>query len=339
MTCATELLHPANFCPVCGARLAPPATDGSAATVDDVPAGALPPAAGPAPPTLTEVPDPDKVVYLPHREGVEPRRSTDPVPTNPRAHEYNHNPRGLESVPDMPPRDLPPPSTIPLHPTAPPAPPALVEGITPPRAADAPDAPYGDFFADTPGDWFHADDVDADSDEPWGDGGRVLGTALASASILTLVAAWIVWAAALRSGAGGAEAGGFVLIAMILWGLYLALPVERQHRALVRGWRSLSGLIDRRMLPLRARTAVSLSRRRERERLRSMRTERSRRIATLGEASYRAFRQGELPAQAHPEARRVLAIERQMLAQEHRVTAAADTQEQEADPGGTPGHG
>ena len=33
LSCATELLHAANFCPVCGARLAAPAPDGTAATL------------------------------------------------------------------------------------------------------------------------------------------------------------------------------------------------------------------------------------------------------------------------------------------------------------------
>lgn len=189
--------------------------------------------------------------------------------------------------------------------------------LVPPPTVD--DNPFGDFFADGPSAWLVDDDDDEDSIElarP-----RIMGTAYAAGAILMLLAAWTVWGLAMYRGAGGAEAGGFILLAILLWALYLSLGRERQHAAMLRWHARVQRLVERRTNPLRERTEGQLQLRRERDRYRAMADERGRRISSLGESAYRQFRQGTIAAELQPGAQRVLAIERQMLAQDQRIHA------------------
>ncbi|MCZ4497162.1 MAG: hypothetical protein JWM25_1747 [Thermoleophilia bacterium] len=280
MNCATELLHPANFCPVCGARLAAPATDGSAATLP----GGETPLVTSGPREVLE----DNVVRLPFDAPAT-------MAANPRANDYDG---------------------VIQHEQPPSAGPPTLQPQLPVPATDA-NNPFGDFFADGPSAWLEDDDDDEDHvklDTP-----RLVGTFLAFGAILMLAAAWAVWILAMVRGAGGAEAGGFLLLAALLWIWYIALPRAKQHAAMLRWHTRIGHLVDRRVAPLRDRTEGSLTIRRERDRYRSMRDERTRRVNALGEGAYRAFRMGRLPVEMQGQAQRVMAMERQMLIQDHRI--------------------
>lgn len=187
--------------------------------------------------------------------------------------------------------------------------------LTPPPTVD--DNPFGDFFADGPTAWLVDDDAHEDEIElatP-----RIAGTMLALGAILMLVAAWTIWGIGMYRGAGGAEAGGFIMLAIILWASYLSLGREKQHAAMLRWHHRVRGLVDRRVDPLRERTEGQMQLRRERDRYRAMADERARRINSLGEAAYRQFRQGTLAPDLQVGAQRVLAMERQMLVQDQRI--------------------
>lgn len=264
LSCATELLRPANFCPVCGARLAAPVPDGSTATTE-----------GNAP-TLVSVdaPPTGDVVYLADRQ-------PDPAPLAPNPH-------------------------------------AATYDQTPVAPSDAPrevsDNPFGNFFGDGPSAW-----LEDDFDDEYGNQPRMVGTLLAAASIALLVCAWVIWGAAMYQGAGGAESGGFVLLSLICWVVYLSLPKQQQHRRMLTAHDRVTRFVERRINPVRSRTEGQLRVRRERGRYRSMRDERTRRVTALGEAAYRGFRHGTLPVDLHPAAQRVLAMEQQMMLQDHRL--------------------
>lgn len=312
MSCATELLHPANFCPVCGARLSAPAPDGSAATVP----GGTTPTVVTAPPESAGAATGENVVYLTEEHGIQPGPPSGVVPPNPRAGQYE----GVEVASSEPPPTPAGPTPVPAGAGAPPAAPPP-HGIVPrpdqlvPPERD-PDNPYGDFFSDGPSAWL--EDTDEDSDVPL-DRPRIVGTLLACCAIGTMLGAWVVWGIAMYRGFGGAEAAPLLLVSMLCWLRYLALPRSRQHAFLLRRHAGLQRLVERRTSPLRERTEGTLSMRRERTRYRSMRDERTRRVAALGEAAYREFRQGRLPQALHQGAQRVLAMERQMLIQDHRI--------------------
>ncbi|MCW2956214.1 MAG: hypothetical protein JWO69_1083 [Thermoleophilia bacterium] len=288
MNCATELLHPANFCPVCGARLAAPVTDGSAATVQ---VGETPAVTTGGP---SVVPD-DNVVRLPFDAPAT-------MAANPRAHDYE----GVEQF-ERPPSAGPTPVQ------------------RQPPTTDR-DNPFGDFFADGPSAWLEDADEDSEEDVPT-DRVRIVGTMLALGAALMFVAAWAVWVRAMVRGSGGAEAGGFILLGSLFWIWYLALPRAKQHRALLRLHTRIASLVDRRVTPLRTRTEGQLALRRERDRYRALRDERNRRIAALGEGAYRAFRMGRLPVEMQGQAQRVMAMERQMLVQDHRIKSIVERAE------------
>lgn len=191
--------------------------------------------------------------------------------------------------------------------------------LEPPRTVT--DNPYGDFFSDGPSAWLEDDpEHEVSIDQP-----RVAGTLLAVGSLLMLGAAWAIWTAALVRGAGGAEAGGFLLLAMLLWIWYLSMPRTQQHGVLLRLDQRAAGFVERRFAPLQRRTEERMSMRRERDRYRAMRDERTRRVTSLGEGAYRAFRRGELPAELQSQAQRVMAMERQMLLQDHRIRTLVET--------------
>jgi hypothetical protein len=278
----------------------------------------------------------ENVVYLTEERGIQPgppgRGGT--VPPNPHAYEYDGveqpvrpDPAGPTPIrqrqpsgadPDieairaraaqiaaqLPAADAPVGSHGPL--------PAQHELVPPPRVDDN---PFGDFFGDGPSAWLEEDEHDAVVITKR----RVVGTALALGSVLMLVAAWAIWGLAMYRGAGGAEAGGFILLGLLFWSWYLSLPREQQHAFMLRRHQRMQRLIDRRATPLREKTEGSLTMRREKGRYRAMRDERTRRINALGEGAYRAFRQGTLPADLHDGAQRVMAIERQMLSQDQRI--------------------
>lgn len=188
--------------------------------------------------------------------------------------------------------------------------------LTPP--ARDPDNPFGDFFGDGPSAWLEDEDEDGAAGLAPGEP-RFAGTMLASGALAMLAAGWAVWGVAMYRGAGGAEAGGFVLIALLLWIWYLSMPRAQQHRFMLRWHERVRGRVEQRTVRLRARTEMQLSMRRERDRYRAMRDERSRRVAALGEDAYRAFRQGRLAPELQAGAQRVLAIERQMLMQDQHI--------------------
>ncbi len=311
---------------MCGARLSAPITDGSAATV---PGGTTP--------TVVAVPaepSDQNVVYL----NEESARSGGAIPANPHAQDYDGVPK-----PMGPPTAVPsePSAVVPLHPNGvDPADPrvqelrrraAEIEAALPPFASHGPlpqqhelvppsrvdDNPFGDFFADGASAWL--EDDEPEDDEVQLDRPRIAGTALAAGSVLMLLAAWAVWGVAMYRGSGGAEAGGFLLLSMLLWAWYLSLPRAKQHAAMLRWHVRIQRLVDRPVAPIRERTEGQLLMRRERDRYRSMRDERTRRVTALGEGAYRSFRQGTLSPELQAGAQRVLAIERQMLAQDQRI--------------------
>lgn len=342
MSCATELLHPANFCPVCGARLAAPATDGSAATEP----GGTTPAVVAVPPNQPEA----NVVYLTEEHGIQPGPPGGAVPPNPRANDYDGvelHPAAAQPAPAGPTpihgaataearaeaaaiqaRAAALQASLPAFGSHGPIP-QPHELVPPPRVDDN---PFGDFFSDGPSAWLEDDPHDrVPIVTP-----RILGTMLAAGAVTMLLACWGVWGHAMWKGAGGAEAGGFLLLSMLLWIWYLSLPRTKQHAFMLRRHESVRGLVDRRVVPLRDRTEEQLSLRRERERYRAMRDERTRRVDALGEAAYRTFRAGTLPAELHPGAQRVMAIERQMLVQDQRIVAM--TEERAERDGPTDGH-
>ena len=185
------------------------------------------------------------------------------------------------------------------------------ELVPPPRVDDN---PFGDFFSDGASAWLEDDPDDVDITQP-----RVVGTMLAAGAVAMLLAAWAVWGVAMYRGFGGAEAGGFVLLSMLLWIWYLSMPRAQQHTFMLRRHARVQSFVDRRVSPIRERTEGQLVMRSERGRYRAMRDERTRRITALGESAYRAFRHGSLPADLQPGAQRVLAIERQMLSQDQRI--------------------
>lgn len=189
--------------------------------------------------------------------------------------------------------------------------------LQPPPTVD--DNPFGDFFSDGPTAWLSdADDEDDDDHVPL-ETPRLIGGVLASGAVLMLIAAWGIWGRAMYHGSGGAEAGGFLLLSMLLWIWYLSLRRAQQHAALLRWHHRVQRIVERRVAPLRARTEGNLTIRRERDRYRAMSDERARRIDSLGESAYRAFRQGTLSAELQPGAQRVLAMEHQMLVQDQRI--------------------
>jgi hypothetical protein len=332
MSCATELLHPANFCPVCGARLAAPTPDGSAATVP----GGTTPSVVAVPPDQPEA----NVVYLTEERGIQSGPpGSGAVPANPHAYEYE----GAEAPTraEQPPSAGPHPPPTPLRPrgTDEPSSSELAElraraaevhaqlepfgshgpvpqphELVPPPTVD--DNPFGDFFSDGPSAWLEDDDP---QDGVRIEHPRVVGTMLAAGAVLMLLAGWVVWGVGMYKGAGGAESGGFILLAMLLWIWYLSMPREQQHAFMLRRHAGIQRLVDRRTSPLRERTEGQLLMRRERDRYRAMRDERTRRVTALGEGAYRSFRQGTLPTDLHPGAQRVMAIERQMLTQDQRI--------------------
>ena len=338
---------------MCGARLAAPNHDGSAATT---PGGTTP--------AVTIVPETEtpNVVYLPQQPGA------GEVPANPRAYDYDGVTPPEPPAPAGPtPVDAPP---IPLHPSqlTPPTPinptssyaeevaaslSAAGRATGEPEPYDAPrgydlhpvvdppeafgshgpvpqaheleppatveDNPFGDFFSDGPSAWLEDDPDDADEPSVELTHVRVKGTLLALVAMLSLAGGWAWIIAAMVRGSGGAEAGAFVLVAMLAWIGYLSLPRTDQHAALLRIDRRIATWLDRGVNPLHARTTGTLAMRRERERYRAMRDERTRRIAALGEGAYRTFRRGQLPVELGVHAQRVLAMERQMMLQDHRI--------------------
>jgi hypothetical protein len=211
------------------------------------------------------------------------------------------------------------------------------ELVPPPRVDDN---PFGDFFADGPTAWLEDDDDDRD-DHVQLETPRLVGAVLAGGAMLMMLIAWAVWGLGMYRGAGGAEAGGFLLLSLLLWIWYLSLRREQQHAAMLRRHVRVQRFVERPIAPLRVRTEGSLALRRERERYRAMRDERSRRISSLGEGAYRAFRQGVLSADLQPGAQRVLAMEHQMLAQDQRIHRLVSdrTQERAAEVLGEGGHG
>jgi hypothetical protein len=185
------------------------------------------------------------------------------------------------------------------------------ELVPPPRVDDN---PFGDFFGDGASAWLEDDDEGPEITHP-----RVVGTMLAAGAVMMLLAAWAVWGVAMYRGAGGAEAGGFILLAMLLWIWYLSMPREQQHTWMLKRHERVKGFVDRRVSPIRKRTEGHVTMRSERGRYRAMRDERTRRVTELGEGAYRAFRHGTLQPELHPQAQRVLAMERQMLTQDQRI--------------------
>jgi hypothetical protein len=286
----------------------------------------------------------ENVVYLGEEHGIAADRGA--IAPNPRAGEYDTPAQQLADAPQAPP---PTPSAgPPQEPLPPPTPirpaeaepvyneiealrqraaeleaalpafgshgpiPQQHELVPPPRVDDN---PFGDFFGDGASAWLEDDDDDSpEITQP-----RVVGTMLAAGAVTMLAAAWGVWGAAMYRGAGGAEAGGFILLSLLLWIWYLSLPRSKQHANMLRWHVRTQRLVDRRANPLRDRTEGSLTMRREKGRYRAMREERTRRINALGEGAYRSFRQGTLAADLHANAQRVMAIERQMLSQDQRI--------------------
>lgn len=315
---------------MCGARLSAPPPDGSAATE---PAGTTP-AVVPLP---TNRPDGQNVVYLndeaartggaipPNRhagsyDGVHPPMQPPGAPTGPveppvPLHPQQTEPPGEDEVAELRRRAAELQASLPAFGSHGPVP--MPEELVPPPRVN--DNPFGDFFADGPSAWLEDDGDEESVDEVELDRPRIVGTLLAGGAVLMLLAAWTVWGIAMYRGAGGAEAGGFLLLSMLLWIWYLSLDRPRQHAAMLRWHLRMRRLVDRRVEPLRERTEGQLHMRRERDRYRAMGDERQRRITALGEGSYRAFRQGTLPAELHPAAQRVLAMERQMLVQDQRI--------------------
>lgn len=278
----------------------------------------------------------ENVVYLTEEHGIQPGPpGRTAVPPNPHAYEYEGveqpvrpqpaGPTPLRPQPapataaevdeiraraariaaQLPAADVPVGSHGPL--------PEQHELVPPPRVDDN---PFGDFFSDGPSAWL--EDEDDDEAIPL-ERPRLVGTALAIGAVSMLLASWVIWGVAMYRGAGGAEAGGFILLAILCWIWYLSLPRPRQHAFMLRRHVAMQRLVDRRATPLRERTEGSMTMRREKGRYRAMRDERTRRINALGEGAYRSFRQGQLPADLHTPAQRVMAIERQMLAQDQRI--------------------
>lgn len=251
------------------------------------------------------------VVQLHADQRPEDHGTDAPIAANPRARDYE----GASTPPDpaveaVRARAAEVAASLPAFGSHGPVP--LPGELEPPATVE--DNPFGDFFADGPSAWLEDDDDDVVIEKR-----RVAGTMLAIAAIGTALAAWTTWGIGIYRGAGGAEAGGFVLISMLLWVWYLNLPREQQHAALLRRHQRLLAFVDRRVTPIRERTEGQLTMRRERDRYRAMRDERTRRVTDLGEGAYRAFRHGSLPAELQPGAQRVLAIERLMLGQDQRI--------------------
>lgn len=275
----------------------------------------------PEPPT-------ENVVYL----NEESARSRGAIPANPHAAAYDPSPAGsLQGTPEqqhaeeLRRRAAELQAALPAFGSHGPVP-MPGELQPPPRVSDN---PFGDFFSDGPTAWL----VDEDDEEliPL-DRPRLLGTALAAGAIGMIIAAWVVWGRALYLGAGGAEAGGFLLLALLLWVWYLSLPRSKQHAAMLRWHERVQRVVERRTEPLRERTEGQVTRRRERDRYRAMADERARRVNSLGEGAYRAFRQGSLAPELQAAAQRVLAIERQMLVQDQRIHSLESERR-------APGHG
>ncbi|MCW2927399.1 MAG: hypothetical protein JWM86_1367 [Thermoleophilia bacterium] len=316
-------------------------------------------------PTVVQVPpggQPEaNVVYLTEDRSIEPGPPGGAIPPNHHAFDYEGQTAPTrEDQPASAGPTMPPPTQ--LHPRGVDVPPAPVQDdaaellrqaaelqaalpafgshgplpqqheLVPPPRVD--DNPFGDFFGDGPSAWL--EDADDESHVPI-DRPRIVGTLLAGGAVAMLVIAWAVWGLAMYRGSGGAEAGGFILLAMLLWVWYLSLPRTKQHAFMLRRHAAMQGLVDRRVTPLRERTEGQLTMRRERDRYRAMRDERSRRIASLGEGAYRSFRHGTLPAELQAAAQRVLAIERQMLVQDSRIHQLADERGASGQPGGHSG--
>lgn len=285
----------------------------------------------------------ENVVYLGEEHGIPAERGA--IAPNPRAGEYDTPAQQLADTPQAP----PPPVTGPQEAMPPPTPirpaeaqpvyneiealrqraaeleaalpafgshgpiPQQHELIPPPRVDDN---PFGDFFGDGASAWLEDDD---DDDSPEITQPRVVGTMLAAGAVMMLLAAWAVWGVGIYRGAGGAEAGGFVLLSMLMWIWYLSMPREQQHTWMLKRHARVKSFVDRRVSPIRTRTEGHVVMRSERGRYRAMRDERTRRINSLGEGAYRAFRQGTLQPDLHAGAQRVLAMERQMLTQDQRI--------------------
>lgn len=268
-SCSSEIVQPANFCPVCGATLSP------AAHV----------------PETNEPQQPSNVV---------PLRAVNPLAETPASVHVDLQTGAYApgQAPVGQPAASPPGTDRPSH---------DVQG----RPLDE---AIGDFFSDAPSMDWTGDFGPEDTGEP-----RVVGSMVAGTSILMLVLALVVYGAELWRGNSGAEAGGFVLLSAILWIWYLSLPSAQQHDAMLGWYDAVARLLDRKVDPLRSRTEAQLVLRRERDRYRAMRDERERRVSDLGEAAYRRFRSAELDESLVGPARRVMAIEQQMLLQDARL--------------------
>ena len=256
---------------------------------------------------------PDNVVYLHTQPGEEP------LPAHPHVDAYQHAIQEQQGPGAVQPASAG--EGMPVPHAQPPG------QIVPGRASTqlpGHDEPSGGFWDDTPSAMIFDEDR-----EP-----RVIGTLVALSAVALMVAACAVYAAELSKGAGGASAGGFVLLSALVWVWYLSLPAEQQHKWLLRRHRKVSSFLDRRVDPLRNRTATRMRLRRDRERYRSMRDERTRRVNELGELAYRQFRAGGADAVLTPNAKRVMAIEQQMMLQDHRIheTAAEGSSAEAAPP-------
>ncbi len=286
----------------------------------------------------------ENVVYLGEEHGIAADHGA--IAPNPRAGDYDSAAQQLADTPQaQPPNDtssqdppLPPPTPIRPPETEPvyneiealrqraaeleaalPAfgshgpIPQQHELVPPPRVDDN---PFGDFFGDGASAWLEDDEED---DGPEITQPRFVGTMLAAGAVMMLLAAWAVWGVAIWRGAGGAEAGGFLLLSMLLWIRYLSMPREQQHAWMLKRHMRVRSFVERRVSPIRTRTEGHVVMRSERGRYRAMRDERTRRINSLGEGAYRMFRQGTLQPDLHAGAQRVLAMERQMLVQDQRI--------------------
>ncbi|MCW2920326.1 MAG: hypothetical protein JWL76_200 [Thermoleophilia bacterium] len=309
----------------------------------------------------------ENVVYLGEEHGIPADRGA--IAPNPRAGEYDTPAQQLAEPPQAPQPDPVGPAVTPMPPPTPIRPPeaepvyneiealrqraAELEAALPAFGSHGPipqqhelvppprvdDNPFGDFFGDGASAWLEDDD---DDDSPEITQPRVVGTMLAAGAVAMLLAAWAVWGHAMYRGAGGAEAGGFLLLSMLLWIWYLSMPREQQHTWMLKRHVRVQKLVERRVSPIKKRTEGHVTMRSERGRYRAMRDERTRRVNALGEGAYRSFRQGTLQPDLHAGAQRVLAMERQMLVQDQRIHGLMQERladrNQGGDGGGHAGH-
>ena len=297
-SCHAPVPPGAQFCPACGRSVVEPEQPQTAAP-------AAPESVG-------------NVVYLPAADPSAASHDDAPVPPNVHAHEYQQ------------------PPVLPLRPpgsSGMPSQPAAVEPVL--------DSPGAGFEQNVLGEWVPAPSgaaadgtglpswVDLDDHEP-----RVVGTMIVLGALVSLVGGFTWYGFVLHANeGGGAESGGLVLLASLLWVLYLSLPTEQHHQSLIRRYERLCARMDRFVNPVRAGTERRIKLRRERDRFRAMRNERSRRVNELGEAAYRSFRAGTLDPTLSPNAQRVMAIEQQMLMQDTRLAKLKDAGTEGPPPG------